>query len=957
MSNEEKTNVEAAEEDKTLSQEVEAPDSAADSPAEENAAEWHAEASAEGETKEAAAPKAESENSAKPPKAKKGGKIDLSQNKLFKAIYYPVVAVLAVVMLVFSIIDGVFGYSPEAYDDGYYQKVNAHIAALSASPRSAMSADNGAGITAARDYIQNTLTAAGYALMPEEKTDDEQPGVDKIVTVTDWHTTAGADEPTVTRQTSPLTVELQKQMGAKEFLAGVDVTNIVVGIPSGNNNASSVVLTVRYDSRPDSNGAADNAAFVANVLQTLVELKAQNAKFANDVIVVFTEELDLSFGSYLFFDAFEGFNNVAARAKAGVNLDAYGNGGTLALTDASSAGYAYINEYTKVSGSAFNSSLVTAALPDNLVNKNAVKAFGSVPAVQVAVLGGLDKAESRLDTAENVSQAIVKQQAQFVKEYIARFGASDKAFAAGDGEYVYFSYLDGGTVTYNAVTSYVVGALMLALIAGVIVAMALKKTFSVKNMFAALGMQLIVIAGTLVAMLASYFLVTLMLTGFGVLPIHAITSLRYFNAGILIAAMIVSVAAAFGFTTLGKKLFRVTSSDAVRGTAMLIGIVGAIMSFACPAYSYVTSWLGLLLLAVLLVSVLCHKAFKNALGIGMDRLYLYVLPVIICLPLVMAGVAQLIGLLPMVLMPVVMMLFTAIIGVIVPYLDRTQKVFDRVAKKLPQRTVRVQRTVTERVEDRAKKGKFTERTVKRIEKEKVAVNYKNYFGISVLAVLGIVVALFSSGFGVSFGKTLTGYHSYNNAIYNDAIVYEWTKDGSSAATQRLVVDDLTAYKFIRYSVTDLDWDGSRYVKSVNYSSEKIGREPNIEKVEDYYVVTTNEGASSHVTLRIPSASSITKITVKDMAKESGDYKGYVYEFENESTITLRLPYGFASSIKLEIEGANPSKIEYEEYRSVNINDSSLNFADEWNKVQSDFLGTEAGELMRGGIVLKRSVSL
>ncbi|MBD5131411.1 MAG: M28 family peptidase [Clostridiales bacterium] len=897
-----------------------------------------------------------------------GGKIDLGSNKLFKALYYPILAVFVALMFIFSVIDGSYGYSPNAYDAEYYANVNASIAYLAENPRSAMSqsstGNNAIGITAARDHIVDTLTSGGFNEKPEQKTDDDLDEVDgEITTDTEWYVNdANVYLPTVTTQTSTLTAALQQNMGLSDYLVGTEITNIIAAIPCNKDNAGAIIITVRYDSRPDSTGAGANAAFVANVLHTLNLYVKNQTSFENDVVVVFTEDLDNSYGANAFFDAFKGLNDVVSRAKAGISLEAYGNAGTLALTAYNTAGYDYISAYTGVSGSVLNSSVVSASLPSALVNEGAVTAFGDIPAVQVAVLGGLDKAESMLDSADNLSQAIVRQQAQFVKDYIDSFGNTSKSFSSEpDGNMVVFSYLDGGSITYNSIAAYVIGAVIILMIAGAIASMIVKKTFSVKRMFIAMGVQLLTVIATLACLVASYFVVTLMLTGFGVLPIHAIANIRYFNAGILIAAMIITLAASFGFTTLFKKLLKVTSSDTVRGTAMLFGITGAVMSFACPAYSFLTSWLGILMLVVLIVSALTHKQFKAKFGIGMDRLYLYAIPVAICLPIIMSSVVMTASLLPLALMPVLMTLFTGMLGVAVPYLDRTQVLLDKVAKKLPKRTVRVERVVTEQVEDRAKKGKFTEKTYKRVEKEKVAIGYKNYFGISVLAVLGIVVALFSGGFGVSFGKSITGYHDYQNAIYNDAIVYEWSKDESGTTTQSIVVEDLMAYKFIRYSLNDLKYEGGRYVKTVNYSTV-VTNEPNITRDASgdnaVYNVTTFDGALSYVTLTIPSASSITKITVKEASKADSGYKGYVYEFDNESKITLRLPYGFGN-FEMEIEGASPTRFEYDEYRSVAplSSNTPLSNVDEWNTVVADYVGTDVGNNLSGGIVVKRTFSL
>ncbi|MDE7405829.1 MAG: hypothetical protein K2M89_03020 [Clostridiales bacterium] len=903
----------------------------------------------------------------KPEKAKKPTvkKTAEQKSKLFRMIYYPVIAVFVLLMVIFSALDGVTGYSPSAYGDNYYNAVNKHVQQLSVM-RSSMAAEGDGGVAYARDYIVSTLTAGGFTEVAESKTErDEVEGDndERQTTITDWAKDGETKKATVTVQTSTLDGNLQDELGLAEHLVGQNISNVIAAIPSGNAKAGAVVITVRYDNRTDTTGAA-GAAFVANAMQTLIETNKSGAKLKNDIIVVFTEDLDYSYGAYAFFNLFEGLDGVVARAKAGVNLEAYGNGGTLALTDASNAGLDYIYAYAKASDNALNLSVIPSTLPDELKNRDAVKAFGDIPAVQVAVIGELDAAQSSLDNADEVSQAIIKQQARFVKDYIEQFGNSTDTYSAeGDDNTAYFSYIDGGTIAYTATASYVVGALILAVAAAVIIAMIFKKTFSLKNMLIALGVQLLVVVATLAAMVAAYFLVTLMLTGFGVLPLQAITHLHYSNAGIIIAAVLVTIASSFGFTTLFKKLFRVTSSDAVRGTAMLLGLAGAVMSFACPAYSYITSWLGLTLLAVLLLSVCLHKRFKAKFGFGMDRLYLYVIPAALCLPLVMPTITALAGMLPLVLLPVLFTLFTAVLGVGIPYLDRSQPVLDKLAKKLPKRTIRVERVVTEKVEDRAKKGKFTERTYKRVEKEKIAVNYKNYFGIFVVTVLGLVIALFSGGFGVNFNKTLTNYFAYDNAIYNDSIVFELTD-----SEQKVVVGDLMAYKFMRYHISDLEWDGekNRYSKTVNYNiNEIIAREPSVSKDGKKYTVTTFDGANSNVVITIPSARSITRITVKEYFKTNNDddkgendkdhddYKGYVYDYENRDQITLRLPYGFDSVFTLEIEGGSPSKFEYEEYRTVAEGDIALDAVDEWNLVKGD----ADMQGLRAGIVIKRTLKV
>lgn len=879
------------------------------------------------------------------------------KRKLFGMIYYPVLALLLMLMLVFSAIDGVYGYGFDAYGADYYKSVNSHIDNLAQAQRSVMAEKSD---VSAHGYIVSALTSGGFYSMSEQKTERDD-NADKgeplawIKTVTEYATDGNSKKPTVTLQTSTLDASLQTKLELSEYLVGKSITNIVAAVPSNAENAGAVVITVRYDTRPDTFGAASNGAFVGNAVQSLIELVKSGAKLDNDIIVVFTEDVDYSYGAYAFFNLFDGLSGAVARAKYGINLDAYGNGGTLALTDISGADVDYISAVAKTTGNAFNSSVVPDSIAKELINRDAVKAFGKIPAVQVSVIGGLDAAQSSLDTAKNISQSIVKQQSQLLKSYIYAFGKNGAKYGnTNDGKTTMFSYL-GGTVAYGSVVAYVLGGVILAQLAAAITLAAVKKTFPLKNMLFAGAMQLLVVFGTALALLAAYFLVTLMLTGFGVLPLHSILLLRYSNAGIIIAALLITLAASFGFTSVFKKMFGVTSSDAVRGTALLVGFAGAVLSFVCPEYSFMLSWLAVLMLAVLIVSICTHKKFKAKFGFGLDKLYPYAIPVVFALPLVMAPVVALAQLLPLVLLPVIFMPVTALFGVGVPYLDRTQPILDKIAKKI-KHTVRIEHTVTERIEDRAKKGKFTEITYRRVDKEKVSFNYKNYFGISVVSVLAIVTALLSGGFGVTFDKSLAGYFAYGDAVYNDSLVYELdygTK--SEVSSQKLVVGDLMAYKQMRYNFDGLVWTGVRYEKSVGYTvSNIVDRSPSVEKNSDnnnLITVTTFDGAFSNVTITVPSAKSITKITIKETRKTDGDYAGYVYEFDNLSTITLRLPHGFDTSFTLEFEGAMPTQLIYEEHRTDAA--VKLESIDEWNMVydKADMPGLKAA------IVLKRTFTL
>ena len=70
------------------------------------------------------------------PETKKATGEKKGMNKIFKLVYFPVLALLVVLMLAFSIVDAVYGYKPKTHSDEYYKSVNELIETLAESDRS-----------------------------------------------------------------------------------------------------------------------------------------------------------------------------------------------------------------------------------------------------------------------------------------------------------------------------------------------------------------------------------------------------------------------------------------------------------------------------------------------------------------------------------------------------------------------------------------------------------------------------------------------------------------------------------------------------------------------------------------------------------------------------------------------------------------------------------------------------
>lgn len=883
-------------------------------------------------------------------------------NKTFKWIYYPVLAILCIIMLAFGLNDTVNGMTGSTRSDDYYKSVRTHISQIAGSSHSSLS---NTSLESTRNYIIKELTDNGFDRVDEVKENEESTDEDaEVTTVTDWARSSGnVPHATVTVQSALVTQNIQNEIEGRTdnyYIAGRTVNNIVVAIPGSDtlagNNARAVVITARYDTRDDTTGATDNSAFVASLLQSAIEYN-QEGTHRNDLVIVFTEDDDLSYGAYCFTYAFKGLDNVVSRMSAGLSLDAFGNDGTLAVTASNTNDYKMILNYVKSSKTALNSSLTEIILADEISENAAMGAFNDVPSIQVAVLGNLTALHSQEDTVANLSTAVLNQQGDFIKSYLDTFSNATKTYTSSS-DAVYFSYLDLGTVVYSTTAAYVLGGLALALVIAAIVFNVLKKgnkSFAIGKVGMGIVVSLLSILCAVVALYGMYFACTLILSGFGVLPIQSVINLRLYNSGLMIGWILIAFAAQFGFTSLFKRVFKVKGADVTRGNAILITIVGAILSFVIPKASYYIAIPALFSALVFLLLTIFKTPFKNRFGFDIERLFLYAVPAIFCLPFVLGAIGLFGMAFPMYLMPAIMSVFMLLLGSIIAYVDYSRPVFDAVAKKLPPRTVPVKETVTEMVEDNIKKGRFTEQTFVKKYNEKVAWNYKNYFGISVVSIIAAILILVFGSFNTSFTSSNNRIFKYNDAIYNDALIYSYDFD-SSSATRRLEVYDLMAYKYIRYAVNDLKWDNDKkcYYKSVpsNDTIVTSATQPQITKSGDIYTVTPYDRDRSYVELSFPQANSITSIKITS----SSDVE-YVYEFLNQDSINLIMPYGFGV-FTMEVKGTSSNTIDYIEKRPSEGNDNNpLAELSEWAELRTRFIKTNIMDYIRSGVVLTSTFSL
>lgn len=848
--------------------------------------------------------------------------------KIFKRIYYPVIAALAVLMLVLGLVDARVGNSGGNASAAQVNDAYDYAVRFSESSHNSFNPDAQEN---ARDYIVRTLTEAGAKEVIGGDLDD-----DGNNTADYFERSEEGKYPSVYVQKAKLRRDSQK---GNDIAAEYTVENIILAIPGTGSDA--VLLHARYDSSY-LGGASDSAATGA-MLKSAVDMLKSGKSPNNTVVYLFGDagqEGDL--GACAFINQFAGFDGVADSVRAVADFRTAGTGGALMMYGNENGALDIISKYSSYNGGAYTSSALPVLMGNGFYA--GTKVFGDYASLTFTNLGGANKYGTADDV--KVNKSLVEQNLNAMNKFTECFANASVSDMKADGNAIYFSYLDVFTVNYSNVGAYVIAAVIAALAIATVIVNMRTKAFSWGKTLAGAAVQVVSLLGSMLAMLAMYYLFALLLSGFGVLPFQGLSSIKFAGTGLFVSATIMAITVAIAFYIILKRTFAVKAGDVVRGNVLLFALAAFIVSFACPAISYPLTCVALFSLAAMLATAIFKAKFKAKFAMDIDRLFLYAWAAVFALPLVLPLVFVAQTVFPLLSIVIVMAVMIALAGFITPYADYLKPCLDKLFKKLPMRTVRYERMVTEKVEDRAKKGKFTEVTSKKIIKEKVAWNYLNRIGLVTVAIIASVMIMLFSSFSTSFSSSALDAPEYYNNIYDDSLVYVY--DGSSVTAE---VHDLIAYDYFREAINDMAWndDKNAYVKSFNgKQSDIIPTTPSIsDKNGNNVKFTTFDLQRSQITIRLEDAASVTKVSFDS----SSNANKLEYEFRNNENIVLRLPYGY------ELDGMNIEgncRIVYEQHI---YNQANLQTVD-WQKLIGYAAGNPKDNITpRSGIVIKLSKSV
>lgn len=232
---------------------------------------------------------------------------------------------------------------------------------------------------------------------------------------------------------------------ARPFIAGR--SDDIIGRLPTNSGGSAIMLMAHYDSVSRAPGAADDAAAVAAILETIRALR-QGSGLRRDLIVLFTDGEE---PGLLGAEAFLHSHPLAKDVGLIMNFEARGNRGPSLLFETSPNNQALIEGVARTGSHVIGSSLFYE-LYKLLPNDTDLTVFrpSGIPALNFAFGEGFQAYHSPLDTPENLSPASLQHHGSYALALTRYFGELDLAdLKKSGGDDVFFDWLGGSLIVYR----------------------------------------------------------------------------------------------------------------------------------------------------------------------------------------------------------------------------------------------------------------------------------------------------------------------------------------------------------------------------------------------------------------------------------------------------------------------------------------------------------------------------
>ncbi len=832
--------------------------------------------------------------------------------KLFKKIYYPLVAVLVIAITVFGIITANSMKAEDVLTAASAKKVKDYVTAIAEKTNDY---DRG-------EYVRTTLRSdSGADIQDSEYNyytgDDVRANTSNATFKLD---ASGKPVPTIVRHRATLN-PVKADDG---YYVNYELINYVVIFPGTDtvnkylqpddvelSYGDAVLFTANYDS--DSVGKVGNAVAVANLMVEIERIASEKIEYKNDLLFLFTAGGENGkMGATAFKEQFKGYNDVYSRVKAVVAFDTVGSNGAVLLGEVSGDGSAMASAYAKANGKAYASSL-TAELFSDVSSVGDFDVFSELNAMEITSIDN-NTAGTIHDSVANVNENLISGLASLSRGAVRYFGnlkldGLDGKLSAG-----YFNYL-GGTVSYSVVLPYVLAGLLVLMLSAIVFLAIKKKAFCFIRLAKGAAVQALAALATLICAFVAYLLIGFIACGFEVINVHSLFTVVKSSMGLIVFALVAMLAISVFFNALFKKIFAVDSADVARGSAFLVAIVAIVTSFAFPQAAHLTVFAALIMLAILLVEVLCRATIMEKTGLDMQKLYLYAISAVLMLPVIFAEAFVVTSVAPLLMLPVILSIAVMLFGGVTPYVGDLAAVIEALATRAFGKVV---------IEEKEINGET--KKVKRRQK----VGYTNAFGASVIAVLCVIaVSLFALLGNVGFGTGSVTAYSYRDGIYKDAMVY--VVDGESSSVE---ITDTAVYKYVAPYVDGFKWNADKNAYVLENAPTLIAGElsVNYDTNNPKKIIVTSKEAASYdykVVLSGFGVGNITKVTFTTASNNETYKKIYDVSASTDDELVFIVPMDYGSDengsvFNFEIEGAATSVDVTVERRSNDIQNKQNN---------------------------------
>lgn len=870
--------------------------------------------------------------------------------KQIKRIYYPIMALVFVLFLIFGFTNVSVASTSTAVDDAFMLRVMEHAETISTdySDRNSIS-NNSSTLKSAYTYIQNAL-------------DDsiENAGLTET-NASGYDTASAATVPTLIKHQSTATSDTLNEINYDydtNIYVDRQVNNLVVYIPgtdtiNGSITAEAIMLTTRYDSIGDE---ATSAGVIGSMIETINSIVTSGSTYKNDLLFVFADGgLENSIGLYTFVNQFIGFTNVYSRVGLVCDFDTMGNNGPLVMYSSTGENSKLIQEFSNFNTYAEVSSFLTATQNDEF---DTDKAYQDKLSLNFANIGGLENEQSAGDNFANINETVISAHANMMNDIVSNFGTMTLSDLESDTTAdVYFSFLSLFTISYDAMIAIILACAVVALLALVIIFNANKKTFNMTKTFLGALVGLIAIFGAIISLYVVYFCVVLILGAFWIVDINAILLLSYANVGIVIAACVIACTALVAMYIILKKAFLVQGVDLVRGNVFLIALAAIVTGFFIPALSYVFTFIAIVQLLMMIITIFAKDGFKNKFGYDIERLFLYVWPVIICLPLVISCIYLNVITKLTIMLPLIAILLLPLVGTILPYADYLKPSLNKAIKVLPPLTLRYQKEVTEMVEDKAKRGRWSEQTYVKEYKEKTPWTYHNWMGIVAVGVIASLIMIICGTGASGFAKSvISPSPTMENYFYNNAINYVY-EDDNGVTSKTLQIADLQLYNYAAQVIDDMKWNSDKGVYEKSNTSFNMVSGYVYTATNSFYVIPADINTTNRLSVSFDGVSNITSITFKSTSDADDDDSFIFYNDQHLDELTFVIPDSYSTLFAIEFEAdktVDDIEITYEEAYEGKENLKSIS---DISSLIDEYEDDEIGDYINYNIIYRKTFTM